>query len=279
MEEVEGKRKKRTKQRVRAATATQGTVESADEEDDNGSEADEPASDASSTPTTPRKRRMRTTTATSAKSRRMQAKTKSKVSRRKATGKAPSPAPAESLFDFSTDAGPEDTSEDEKTSSSDLDRSFARIEAAQDALDATDDDDVELEHRLESGKPLQSDDSASEEDLAPLSIFAQPPPGQPTAKRTASSPVHRRRVDTSASTTLARSFTSSKPGSKRSKAKGDGKGDLGPTFATEGTVPDVRASSPLATEAGACSGGCSPERRVAAKKPKKPVVVYVDLSD
>lgn len=294
MEEVEGKRKKRTRQRAKAGAALGSEAVLADEDQDDGDDDDS----ASLPPPSPTKRKK--CAATAGKS------TPATKGRRKPTKKSSAtPRLAESAddviqlgesFEFSSDLGPEDDDDDDNgafdrtRAREDLDvdfsdgdeatddepgdeeRSFARLEAAQDALDFArdellrddlgdgNDDDIRVD--LEAG----DDDDDDNADILPASLLAKTISTRAPAQKATSS---KRRGSSRGIAKLSDSFASTKPAQNR---RGGAKNPA--------SLPpdDSDGLSPLALSIGksgalARSGGGSKPRS------KKAPLAYIEISD
>lgn len=293
MEEVEGKRKKRTRQRAKAGATLGSEAALADEDQDDGDDDDS----ASLPPPSPTKRKKRA--ATAGKSTPATTKGRRKPAKKSATKSRLAESADEVIqlgecFDFSSDIGPEDDDDDDAVDRTrareDLDvdfsdgdeatddepgdeeRSFARLEAAQDALDFArdellrddlgdgNDDDIRVD--LEAG----DDDDDDNADILPASLLAKTISTRAPAQKATSS---KRRGSSRGIAKLSDSFASTKPAQNR---RGGAKNPA--------SLPpdDSDGLSPLALSIGksgalARSGGGSKPRS------KKAPLAYIEISD
>ncbi|GAA5865159.1 hypothetical protein JCM3774_002155 [Rhodotorula dairenensis] len=311
MEEVEGKRKKRTRQRAKAGTLGSEAAGAGGDDDDNNDRNDEGGglnSDARST-SAPKKRKTRTVAAVSS----APAMTGRRKPTRKATAKS---QPSESgraavqlgeSFDFSSDVGTEDNSndsddgsggqtrvcedllaldrigEDENTDdeSDNEERSFARLEAAQDALDFAaedpfddggieddddNDDDIGVDADPEDFGDVDQISSFSGARVAPLATVVA---GKASTKGMAPS---RRRKSPQPTATLTKSFGATKPLRSRVAA-----------VATPAAKDPLPAAVALAVDDVEISPLAQPSARTApnaaGNQPRKAVPAYIELSD
>lgn len=296
MEEVEGKRKKRTRQRAKAGAVLGSEAALADEDQDDRDDDDD-ADSASLPPPSPTKRKKRV--ATVGKS------TPVTKGRRKPTKKSSAKARlAESAdeviqlgesFDFSSDLGPEDDDDDDVDRTraredldidfsdgdeatddepGDAERSFARLEAAQDALDFArdellrddfhdgDDGDDDIRADVEPG------DDIDESDILPAALLAETISisSKAPTKKTASS---RRGGSSRGIAKLSDSFAATKPAQTRTAGakKRSTSASLSPD--------DSDGLSPLAVPTGKSGKTAGKGRSNSQKAPP----AYIEISD
>ena len=303
MEEVEGKRKKRTRQRAKAGGALGSEAALADVDQDDGDDDD--TEGVSLPPPSPTKRKKRATTAVKS--------TPATKGRRKPTKKSSTKSrPTESAdeviqlgesFNFSSDLGPEDDDDDDDDvvdrtraregldvdfsdgdeatddEPGDEERSFARLEAAQDALDFARDE--LLRDDFEDGDDdvrtdLEEDDDDDDSDILPVSLLAKTISSQAPTKKTISA---RRGGSSRGIAKLSDSFASTKPAQSRtggakkrstsSSLPSDDSDGLSPLALPTGKSGQTAGKG---TAAASSSGGGKP-------RSKKAPPAYIEISD
>lgn len=304
MEEVEGKRKKRTRQRAKAGAGLGSEAALAEEDQDDGDDDDDDADSASLPPPSPTKRKKRAATADkstpAAKGRRKPTKKSSAKPRR--TESVDEVIQLGESFDFSSDLGPEDADDDDVVGRTrpreDLDvdfsdgdeatddepgdeeRSFARLEAAQDALDFARDE--LLRDDLEAGDDddmradlVEDDDNDYDLDIIPASLLAKTissraPAQTVTSKRGAPSRGIAKLSGSFASTKPARSRTGgAKKRSTSTSLPADDSDGLSPL-----AVPTSKSGKTATKRTAATSSGGGSKARS-----KKAPPAYIEISD
>lgn len=304
MEEVDGKRKKRTRQRIKAgAPGSEAAVAGADEDEDSEEDRDDGDEDLDSVPLSSQpKRTKRSATAikvTLATKGRRDTTTKPATKAQLSESDRASVQLGET-FDFSSDLGHEDVSasdgfsvrtrtrgdpldldilaEDEDTDEEpdDVERSFARLDAAQDALDL-----AAAEPISDSGSEAEDVIGADSDDLDDDSFAIVGDEAASLTKgvvKTSSNMEtttsrRRRSPDSVRAAAITSSFGATKPVRRR-----DPVAVKGSSTAADTTADDSDGLSPLArpvTRAGA------PVQATARSKPKSKKVVpaYIEISD
>ncbi|GAA5984634.1 hypothetical protein JCM10908_003434 [Rhodotorula pacifica] len=308
MEEVEGKRKKRTRQRgLKAGIGSEAALAEVDEEEEEEEEEEEDDlsvdDDDGSLPSTPKKKKQKkratsksTTTPAAAKGRGR------KTVKMSSSSSAKLGVQLGETFDFSSDPGPEDDPaafdmSDEGTDDEpgDEERSFARLEAAQDALDFAelvedeegplfreeerDEDDIRRGAVVEGYEDDGVDWRATAAALGKKRGGAKKQ-GRTASprKKTATTKTQRRRSGATATaiSTVTKSFTTTKPARSRSStAKKPAASIRTPSFDDEsdGLSPLGPVKNKRGGEDKEVGGG-----RKAAKVKKK-TAAYIEISD
>lgn len=302
MEEVEGKRKKRTRQRAKAGAGLGSEAALAEEDQDDGDDDDDDADSASLPPPSPTKRKKRAATAdkSTPAAKGPRKPTKESSAKPRLTESADEVIQLGESFDFSSDLGPEDGDNDDDVvdrtrAREDLDvdvsdgdeatddepgdeeRSFARLEAAQDALDFArdellrDGDDLEAGDDDDIRTDLEAGDDSYPASLLAKTISTRAPAAKAISPRRGGSP--------HGIAKLSDSFASTKPARSRvGAAKKRSTSTSLPMDDSDGLSPlavPTSKSGKTATKrtAATSSGGGSKARS------KKAPPAYIEISD
>ncbi|BGP57872.1 hypothetical protein JCM8202_001774 [Rhodotorula sphaerocarpa] len=268
-EEVEGKRKKRTKQRATKAAAAVGSQADIELEDD--AESGETGR-VGATKTPQRRTKKRDAAPALTRGRRKVSKTASATRALSSVANASDEGALGETFDFLSDLdeGAEvEDDDDGADSSDDLERSFARLEAAQDALAAAP-DPAYLRHDLDDVTTTHADLFADyHHDLSEVSsLESEPSPPKHGRKATATYSAGRtRQAASSAASSLTTAFKATKPSRSRTAASSAAK--PAPRSARDADLDDLAAL-----------GTVGRPRKLAESAPAKPEqAAYIEISD